>query len=199
VAGTPDVSACVLGTTSDPRTTISSAGVSAGVDVFLPPRSTWVEDLCGAQDRLVWSTFANRGTAEKRMRRWCRLQRLMENDPILRLHCAMQLPLAGLTDARTGRTVIAQSANPYPPHPRHPGETMPVTLDTLVRPRPAEGGSLLDLAIDNRAERGVSELEFLLAYVVRPLLRTVCAGSTGTASPCCAGMATDWASSCPLG
>lgn len=155
---------------------ISSAGVSAGVDVFLPPRSTRVEGLCGAPGRLVWSTFANRGTAEKRMRRWCRLQRLVESDPILRLHCAMQSPLAGLTDARTGRTVIVQSANPYPAHPRHPGETVPVTLDALVRPRPAEGGSLLDLAIDNRADRGMSELEFLLAYVVRPLLRTVCAG-----------------------
>ncbi|AHH96909.1 hypothetical protein GCM10010174_74330 [Kutzneria viridogrisea] len=99
--------------------------------------------------------------------RWQRLVELVTVDPTLRLHLAL-CPPNELVDTVTG--LHGPSDALYPQHPRCPGTGLPVALRTLLSRSGVNGPTLLERVVANRHEQRVDPLDFLIDYLVRPLI-----------------------------
>ena len=135
-----------------------------------------VGELTGADDDRsvrVRTTTAplDREQARDQVRRWSRLARAVDTDPVLRMHCATQPVPVALVDVRTESAVLTRLVEPSPPHPSYPGGTFVVGLGNLLRAWSDGTAGLLRQVIANRFERREDELASFLEHFVRPLLR----------------------------
>jgi hypothetical protein len=113
-----------------------------------------------------------RGLAQEVLLRRLRFNTMVENDPVLRLYCATRPVRATLGDPRAGLTGLVRAVSHHPPHPAHPGGTLPAGLGALI----ADRGALLRLVIRNRPEHRLDPLRYFLDRFVRPpvkVFRTV--------------------------
>jgi hypothetical protein len=114
----------------------------------------------------------DREQALQQLHGWSRLSSAVEEDPLLRMHCATQPVPAALVDTETGAAVLVRDAEPAPPHPKHPGGTVVASQRALLRPGPDGTPTLLRQVVENRFERREDELDYFLEHLIRPLLRT---------------------------
>lgn len=110
------------------------------------------------------------------------INRIIENDPGLRVVAATQPEVAAMTDSGTGLTNLIRDINPWPPHHNFPGGTLAVSLKSLLTPVDGEDPSMLKTIVDNRVDRNRNELEHVVEAFVRPVLRTHRSVLTATAS-----------------
>ncbi len=87
---------------------------------------------------------------------WERFTGAVTDDPVLRMHCAIQASAA---------------PEPRPPHAHHPGGTVAAGPQDLAAPSPALPHGLIHEIVGNRFERRENELPFFLEHFVRPPVR----------------------------
>ncbi|KEI45671.1 L-tyrosine/L-tryptophan isonitrile synthase family protein [Saccharopolyspora rectivirgula] len=135
-----------------------------------PERGTTVAAL-SREKTVRLEDAGHRGQAQRQLRGWQRLAEALDNDSVLRMHCAVQPVPAAFAVPETGQAAVARIPEPVPAHPAHPGGTIVMPLQALLHPAPGTPG-LLGAVIANRFERREDGLAYFLEHFVRPLLRS---------------------------
>jgi len=103
------------------------------------------------------------GPSQSDIHRWLRFAHLIDNNAILKLHCATSPILTPVVEKSLANVSVVRLPVPYPPHPGHPRRTGWIAADDLVGGDPP---ALQDFVSGDV----LAPLDLLADYVIRPIV-----------------------------